>query len=253
MGSSHRVRRPVPLQSSDSYTDSMFLLHRSCQAILQGHTSLVGQLQMRDQTLVTGGSDGSVRVWSLNNMLPIHRLAAHDNSVTSLQFDETRIVSGGSDGRVKIWNLRTGALIRELSQPAEAVWRVAFEEEKAVIMASRGGKTIMEVWSFAPPPGSLMEDSSSEEAPLRPDELMTGFGAIGEERARKRVQREEQNVEMMDVGPTEDDVDANAGLLYEEDLIDPEPHAQAPNHQPTEADGFRSPYVRAQKSTTNAY
>jgi F-box and WD-40 domain protein CDC4 len=87
---------------------------RSCQAILQGHTSLVGQLQMRGNTLVTGGSDGSVRVWSLEKMAPIHRLAAHDNSVTSLQFDDTRVVSGGSDGRVKVWDLKTGQLVRGL-------------------------------------------------------------------------------------------------------------------------------------------
>ncbi|KAF8455408.1 WD40-repeat-containing domain protein [Terfezia claveryi] len=116
-----------------------------CQGILQGHTSLVGQLQMRGNTLVTGGSDGSVRVWSLEKMQCIHRLAAHDNSVTSLQFDDARIVSGGSDGRVKVWDLRTGMLVRELSTPAEAVWRVAFEDEKAVILASRAGRTIMEV------------------------------------------------------------------------------------------------------------
>jgi F-box and WD-40 domain protein CDC4 len=116
-----------------------------CLAVLQGHTSLVGQLQMRDDILVTGGSDGSVRVWSLATYQAIHRLAAHDNSVTSLQFDNTRIVSGGSDGRVKVWDLKTGVPVRELSSPAEAVWRVVFEEEKAVIMASRGGRTIMEV------------------------------------------------------------------------------------------------------------
>ncbi|KAJ5753445.1 uncharacterized protein N7511_007598 [Penicillium nucicola] len=136
-----------------------------CHAILQGHTSLVGQLQMRDDTLVTGGSDGSVRVWSLTKMAPIHRLAAHDNSVTSLQFDKTRIVSGGSDGRVKVWNLQTGQLLRELSTPAEAVWRVAFEDEKAVIMASRSGRTVMEVWSFSPPledyDDTAIESSSS--------------------------------------------------------------------------------------------
>lgn len=100
---------------------------------------------MRGNTLVTGGSDGSVRVWSLEKYACVHRLAAHDNSVTSLQFDETRIVSGGSDGRVKVWDLRTGQLVRELSSPAEAVWRVAFEEEKAVILASRASRTIMEV------------------------------------------------------------------------------------------------------------
>jgi F-box and WD-40 domain protein CDC4 len=105
---------------------------------------------MRGDILVTGGSDGSVRVWSLNKMTPIHRLAAHDNSVTSLQFDDTRVVSGGSDGRVKVWDLETGHLVRELSTPADAVWRVAFEEEKAVIMASRASRTIMEVRAVTP-------------------------------------------------------------------------------------------------------
>jgi F-box and WD-40 domain protein CDC4 len=105
---------------------------------------------MRRDILVTGGSDGSVRVWSLNKMAPIHRLAAHDNSVTSLQFDDTRVVSGGSDGRVKVWDLETGHLVRELSTPADSVWRVAFEEEKAVIMASRANRTNMEVRASIP-------------------------------------------------------------------------------------------------------
>ena len=118
---------------------------------------------MRGNTLVTGGSDGSVRVWSLNSNSPIHRLAAHDNSVTSLQFDDARIVSGGSDGRVKIWDTNTGSLIRELSQPAEAVWRVAFESERCVVMACRGGRTIMEVWDFAPPHDREDQQEGEEE------------------------------------------------------------------------------------------
>jgi hypothetical protein len=124
---------------------TLTLGNRKCLSVLQGHTSLVGQLQMRNDILVTGGSDGSVRVWSLTDYQAIHRLAAHDNSVTSLQFDNSRIVSGGSDGRVKVWDLKKGTLVRELSQPAEAVWRVVFEEEKCVIMASRNGRTVMEV------------------------------------------------------------------------------------------------------------
>ncbi|KAF2729954.1 F-box/WD repeat-containing protein pof1 [Polyplosphaeria fusca] len=142
-----------------------------CLAVLQGHTSLVGQLQMREDILVTGGSDGSVRVWSLADYQPIHRLAAHDNSVTSLQFDNTRIVSGGSDGRVKVWDLKKGTLVRELSSPAEAVWRVVFEEEKAVIMASRAGRTIMEVWSFSPPEDEFEEFRSDSPASM-PDHAM---------------------------------------------------------------------------------
>lgn len=133
----------------------------SCIATLQGHTSLVGQLQMRGDILVTGGSDGSIRVWDIPKKEPIHRLAAHDNSVTSLQFDNTRIVSGGSDGRVKVWDLKKGTLVRELSSPAESVWRVVFEEEKCVIMAQRNNRTVMEVWTFAPPEEEL-DDSLSD-------------------------------------------------------------------------------------------
>ena len=133
---------------------------------------------MRGPTLVTGGSDGSVRVWSLTSYTPIHRLAAHDNSVTSLQFDDSRIVSGGSDGRVKIWDLKTGGLIRELSQPAEQVWRVAFEEEKSVVLANRQGRTVMEIWNFAPPAEDgeegegrswLKEEEGEEEAEMEGD------------------------------------------------------------------------------------
>jgi F-box and WD-40 domain protein CDC4 len=145
-----------------------------CLAVLQGHTSLVGQLQMREDILVTGGSDGSVRVWSLATYQAIHRLAAHDNSVTSLQFDNTRIVSGGSDGRVKVWDVKNGTLVRELSSPADSVWRVVFEEEKAVIMASRGGRTVMEIWDFSPPPE---DDSSRASTPgSMPDHLDVEYG-----------------------------------------------------------------------------
>jgi F-box and WD-40 domain protein CDC4 len=44
-----------------------------------------------------------------------------------------------------------------------------FEEEKAVIMASRGGRTIMEVWDFSPPP---QDEGSRAASPLSmPDHL----------------------------------------------------------------------------------
>lgn len=165
---------------------------------------------MRGSTLVSGGSDGSVRVWSLSTYTPIHRLAAHDNSVTSLQFDDARIVSGGSDGRVKIWDLKTGQLIRELSQPAEAVWRVAFEEERSVVLASRGGKTVMEVWDFAPP-GE--QDEMSVDSGV--DEVMYGVeSGHDSETASLKQEDEEGNVDMVDAyGTDTNDGESNADMM----------------------------------------
>lgn len=84
------------------------MLSSECLALLQGHTSLVGQLQLTDSVLVTGGSDGRVIVFSLATLECLHRLCAHDNSVTCLQFDDRFIVSGGNDGRVKLFDFKTG-------------------------------------------------------------------------------------------------------------------------------------------------
>lgn len=169
---------------------------------------------MRGNTLVTGGSDGSVRVWSLNSYSPIHRLAAHDNSVTSLQFDDARIVSGGSDGRVKIWDTGSGALIRELSQPAEAVWRVAFESERCVVMACRSGRTIMEVWDFTPPTddGSVEGDNSSRSTPATASESAQEMemSDVVEDLGRRNTMidaygRKRENNDSMSDGTDEDD------------------------------------------------
>lgn len=166
---------------------------------------------MRNSTLVTGGSDGSVRIWSLNTYEPIHRLAAHDNSVTSLQFDDLRVLSGGSDGRVKIWDLATGNLIRELSQPAEAVWRVAFESERCVVMASRTGRTIMEVWDFTPPPDDderpgLRALAANTGVIIPPEQVLTGETNVADDHVMLDLQG--AHMHMLDIPENEEMMDA---------------------------------------------
>ena len=153
---------------------------------------------MHGSTLVTGGSDGSVRVWSLHSYTPIHRLAAHDNSVTSLQFDDSRIVSGGSDGRVKIWDLKSGGLIRELSQPAEQVWRVAFEEEKSVVLANRQGRTVMEIWNFAPPAEEGEDGDVEGRSWLKEDDGLEEEENVEGSGLEIRRDAVEENVDMVD-------------------------------------------------------
>jgi F-box and WD-40 domain protein CDC4 len=120
-------------------------LIRTCLAVLQGHTGLVGQLQLRGDTLITGGSDGSVHVWSLLKMAPIYRIpSSSKNSVTSLQFDHNRIISGG-DGTVRVWDRSTGELVRELGDRSDRVWRVHMSESMAVIVRSNSNKLMLEV------------------------------------------------------------------------------------------------------------
>ena len=137
---------------------------RESIALLQGHTSLVGQLQLDpiSDVLVTGGSDGRVIVFSLTTYETLHRLCAHDNSVTCLQFDSRFIVTGGNDGRIKLWDFKTGAFIRELGEGCEAVWRVVFRDDRCVVLCRREGRTVMEVKSFRPSQNELFGEEDEE-------------------------------------------------------------------------------------------
>ncbi|KAF8329429.1 WD40-repeat-containing domain protein [Cantharellus anzutake] len=126
-----------------------------CLALLQGHTSLVGNLQIIDGDLVTAGSDGRVIIFNIKDFQTIQRVCAHDNSVTTMQVDKSYLITGGNDGCVKLFERETGTLVRELTEKCDAVWKVVMRKDKCVIMCKREGKTVVEVWSFAPTPEQL--------------------------------------------------------------------------------------------------
>lgn len=133
------------------------IVTRACLALLQGHTALVCQLQLSSTMLATGGSDGRVIVFSLDkSFATLQRLSAHDSSVTGLQLDDRFLVTSGNDGRVRLFRFDPAKgpgkceYVRELTEPTESVWKVAFTRETCAVMSKRGGKTVMEIWSFRP-------------------------------------------------------------------------------------------------------
>ena len=80
---------------------------------LTGHTGMVSSVGFSpDGTrIVSGGTDGTVRVWDSATGDPVHTLTGHTHSVSSVGFspDGTRIVSGGGDdGTVRVWDATTG-------------------------------------------------------------------------------------------------------------------------------------------------
>lgn len=115
----------------------------------------MGNVQILDDDLVTGGSDGRVIVFSMKTYETRLRICAHDNSVTTLQVDAHYLVTGGNDGCVKLYERSTGAFVRELTAQCEGVWKVLMRRDKCVIMCRRGQNTVIEVLGFAPTPEQL--------------------------------------------------------------------------------------------------
>ncbi|MHC5822696.1 MAG: WD40 repeat domain-containing protein, partial [Nostoc sp.] len=58
------------------------------------------------QTIVSGGTDGTVRLWNLQGLPLAEPLRGHEDNVNSVAIsaDGQTIVSGGGDGTVRLWN-----------------------------------------------------------------------------------------------------------------------------------------------------
>ena len=141
--------------------------------VLTGHTGKVkavaaGELPDGTPVIVSGGDDGTVRVWRLADGSPVREpLHGHDASVRAVAIgglpDGTPvIVSGGRDGTVRVWRLADGTPVGEpLHGHDAAVTTVAVGglPDGTPVIVSGGGDRTVRVWRLA--------DSTPVGKPLR--------------------------------------------------------------------------------------
>lgn len=72
---------------------------------LAGHTDEVNAVSMRGHLLVSGGSDGLVRLWDWRSGGCLAVLGGHQGKVWSVSLDRLRVASGGRYGEIRVWNL----------------------------------------------------------------------------------------------------------------------------------------------------
>jgi WD40 repeat protein len=59
------------------------------------------------QILVTGSTDGSLKLWGTNSALLLASIEAHHGAVTAIVFtsDGKTMITSSSDGTVRFWNV----------------------------------------------------------------------------------------------------------------------------------------------------
>ncbi|NEP90396.1 MAG: protein kinase [Okeania sp. SIO2C2] len=107
------------------------------------------------QTVVSGGEDNSIKVWTLKTGGEPRTLGgwmfSHSGWVQEIAFssDGQTLVSGSNDGTVKVWNLGTGKLVRTLGgwlgQDWGAVQAIAISQDGQILASGHGDKTV-KVW-----------------------------------------------------------------------------------------------------------
>jgi len=100
------------------------------------------------QTLASGSTDGTVKLWNVNTGKAFRTLSGHTDSVWSIAIapDGKTLASGSWDRTVKLWNLETGELRRTLHGHAKQVYSVAFSPDGRTLASGDLNGTI-KLWS----------------------------------------------------------------------------------------------------------
>ncbi|CAM9518506.1 unnamed protein product, partial [Scytosiphon promiscuus] len=113
---------------------------------LDAHNGAVTTLSFPKQdVLLTGGKDGRVKYWDLNDGGPVtgnrykvggesytHVFKGHKAPVTAVQRDEHRVVSASDDGTVSVWDIRSGEELFQIYGHAGGVRSLQFDREQLV-------------------------------------------------------------------------------------------------------------------------
>jgi WD40 repeat protein len=97
--------------------------------------------------LVTGCTDGTLRIYSMNGGTLIRECKAHKQGITAIARSSSAemIASAGWDGTVKLWNCTSGELIHTLLRPAGGVTGMTATPDGSAIYAGYTGGTVRQI------------------------------------------------------------------------------------------------------------
>jgi len=127
-----------------------------------GHAGPVWSLcfEPEQDLLLSGGYDGTVKMWSLQGERCISTFRGHDGWVRSLALLQRFVVSGGSDGLIKFWNLDTMQCLRTAGppnvDPRHSTHSLAATGEPGVVLSAHSGLRHLLRWDLA----SIMSQES---------------------------------------------------------------------------------------------
>lgn len=117
---------------------------------IKGHSGWVYAVAISPdgKTLVSGGYDGTIKIWNLHTGELLNSIKGHDDAAESLAIssDGRMLVSGSWDNRIKLWNLKTSKLIRTFSGHLDDVESVAISPDGKQIVSSSWDQTI-KLWN----------------------------------------------------------------------------------------------------------
>lgn len=158
---------PGPSGQIDSQTSASLNLSRTVVISLEStvkdteqllgspltHTFVISSIALSPdrQILASGGSDGSIVLWSLASVAPMsHTLIGHTAAVNSLAFshDGQKLASGNADGTIILWDMETRQQFGQPFISTAAVNSIAFSPDDQTLASGHEDGTVVR-WNLA--------------------------------------------------------------------------------------------------------
>ncbi|MBD2532075.1 pentapeptide repeat-containing protein [Nostoc flagelliforme FACHB-838] len=121
----------------------------SSAKLLHGHADFVWGIAFSPdgRLLVSGGRDGTLRLWNVQDGQSIHVLEGHTHDVYGLAIsaDSQLLVSTGEDQTVRLWNLQSGRNLKTLRGYTGGVHSLCLSAD-GQMLASSGQNETIQVW-----------------------------------------------------------------------------------------------------------
>lgn len=100
----------------------------------QGHSDSVNCLQYNAlaRRLLTGSSDGTLRLWDSWTGQCVHTLQGHMAPVVSCQFDDAKVVSAARDGSVRVWDAQSGKNLYSIQGHTAYIGSVQYDATRLI-------------------------------------------------------------------------------------------------------------------------
>ncbi|MBF0429550.1 MAG: WD40 repeat domain-containing protein, partial [Magnetococcales bacterium] len=123
------------------------------------------QAQMRKGFLVTGSTNGEVRLWSLITGETVRRFQGHTKAVNALAVtpDGIHLLTGCEDKSIKIWKLEDGSLVRTIQSNNDPIKTLTLSPDGQKL-ATGGLDGAVRIWNVGN--GSIIKEFKETEGPI---------------------------------------------------------------------------------------
>jgi WD40 repeat protein/transcriptional regulator with XRE-family HTH domain len=111
----------------------------------RGHTGAVTTVAAHSDALVSGGEDGTVRIWDLAGARPVRQRRGHSGWVYSVAIspDGRTIASAGDDATIRLWQLDTGESTGLLTGHRRRIRSLAFTADGQLVSGAEDGQVCL--------------------------------------------------------------------------------------------------------------